>query len=39
LDRANNHLNKNKQAAPPPPPGPTPTEQLLTEIRDELKAR
>ena len=32
--------NTVKEAAPPPaPPGPTPTEQLLTEIRDELKAR
>jgi len=29
-------LEKN---TPPPPPGPTPTEQLLTEIRDELKKK
>lgn len=26
-------------AAPPPPPGPTKEEQLLTEIRDLLKAK
>ena len=37
--RAINQLQRKKEAAPPPPPGPTPTEQLLTEIRDELKAR
>jgi large conductance mechanosensitive channel len=30
-------FNKLRKAAPPP--GPTPTEQLLTEIRDSLKAK
>jgi large conductance mechanosensitive channel len=40
LIRAINQLQRKKEAAPPPaPPGPTPTEKLLTEIRDELKAR
>ena len=40
LIRAINQLQRKKEEAPPPaPPGPTPTEQLLTEIRDELKAR
>jgi large conductance mechanosensitive channel len=28
-----------KETPPPPPAGPTPTEQLLTEIRDALKAK
>ncbi len=28
-----------KEAPPAPPPGPTPDQQLLTEIRDALKAR
>ncbi len=28
-----------KDEAPAPPPGPTPTEQLLMEIRDELKKK
>jgi large conductance mechanosensitive channel len=37
LVRTINKLQKKKEAAPPP--GPTPTEKLLTEIRDELKAR
>lgn len=33
-------LNRNKKAAaPPPPPGPTVEEQLLTEIRDLLRAQ
>lgn len=32
--------NRFKTAAPPPPPAaPTKTEELLTEIRDSLKAR
>ena len=40
LIRAINQLQRKKEAAPPPaPPEPTPTEKLLTEIRDELKAR
>jgi large conductance mechanosensitive channel len=33
-------INSMKKAeAPPPPPGPSKEEQLLTEIRDLLKAR
>ena len=35
--RTINQLKKKQEAAPPPPP--TTTEKLLTEIRDELKAR
>lgn len=35
--RAINRLRK--EAPPAPPPGPTPEQQLLTEIRDVLKAR
>jgi large conductance mechanosensitive channel len=35
--RTINKLQRKKEAAAPP--GPTPTEKLLTEIRDELKAR
>jgi large conductance mechanosensitive channel len=36
-----NHLRRQEAAAPGPEavPAPTPTELLLTEIRDELKAR
>jgi large conductance mechanosensitive channel len=35
-----NQLKRKQDAAPPPPPPPpTTTETLLTEIRDELKAR
>lgn len=30
---------KQEAAVPPPPPKPTPSEELLTEIRDLLKAR
>ena len=33
-----NSLTK-KEAPAPPPPGPTPDQQLLMEIRDELKKR
>lgn len=33
-------INRLRKATPPaPPPGPTPDQQLLTEIRDALKAR
>ena len=40
LVRGINQLQRKKEEAPPAaPPGPTPTEQLLTEIRDELRAR
>ena len=35
----NSSKKKAAAAAPPPPPGPTPTEQLLMEIRDELKKK
>lgn len=34
-----NRLKRKHEAAPPPPPGPTAEEQLLTEIRDLLKAK
>jgi len=36
-----NHLRRQEAADPTPeaPPAPTPTERLLSEIRDELKAR
>ena len=35
-----NRFHKKKEAAPPPPPpGPSAEEQLLTEIRDLLKAK
>jgi large conductance mechanosensitive channel len=35
-----NRLRREHAAAPPPaPPAPTPTEQLLSEIRDELRRR
>ena len=39
LVRTINQLQRKKEEAPPAPAGPTPTEKLLTEIRDELKAR
>jgi large conductance mechanosensitive channel len=39
LVRTINNLQRKKDAAPPPPAPPTTTEKLLTEIRDELKAR
>lgn len=32
-----NQLRRKEEAPAPPPPGPTLEEQLLTEIRDELK--
>ena len=36
----NSLRRKHEEAAvPPPAPGPTPTEQLLIEIRDELKKK
>ena len=34
-----NSLKKKEEAAPAPAPAPAPEEQLLTEIRDILKAR
>ncbi|MEI6484968.1 MAG: large conductance mechanosensitive channel protein MscL [Sphingomonadales bacterium] len=34
---ANKAMPKPAEAAPAPEPGPTPTEQLLAEIRDELR--
>lgn len=37
--RGMNRLFKQEEAAPPPPAPPTKEEQLLTEIRDLLKAR
>ncbi len=37
--RGMNRLFKQEEAAPPPPAQPTKEEQLLTEIRDLLKAR
>ncbi len=37
MARINRKEEEKKVAAPPP--GPTPTEQLLTEIRDELKKK
>lgn len=40
LVKAINSFHKKKEAAPPPPPpGPSAEEQLLTEIRDLLKAK
>ena len=40
LVKALNRFHKKKEAAPPPPPpGPSAEEQLLTEIRDLLKAK
>jgi large conductance mechanosensitive channel len=37
--RGMNRLFKQEETAPPPPAPPTKEEQLLTEIRDLLKAR
>lgn len=34
-----NRLKREEAAPPPPPPGPTKDQQLLTEIRDLLRAR
>jgi large conductance mechanosensitive channel len=34
-----NKMKKDEPAAPEEPAGPTPTEQLLSEIRDELKKK
>ncbi|HEX2732545.1 MAG TPA: large-conductance mechanosensitive channel protein MscL [Polyangiaceae bacterium] len=34
-----NSMKRTQAAPPPPPPGPTPEQELLTEIRDLLKAR
>ena len=39
LVKAVNSLRREKAADPAPDPAPTPSEQLLTEIRDLLKAR
>ena len=39
LIRGINQLQRKTEEAPAAPAGPTPTEKLLTEIRDELKAR
>jgi large conductance mechanosensitive channel len=37
--KAMNTVIKKKDEAPPPPPAPSKEEQLLTEIRDALRAR
>ena len=37
--KAMNSVMKKEEAAPPPPPKPSKEEELLTEIRDALKAR
>jgi large conductance mechanosensitive channel len=34
-----NLLQRVEKNTPPPPPGPSPTEQLLVEIRDELRKK
>ena len=39
LVKAINRLRRQQAASPETPAAPTPTEALLTEIRDELKAR
>ena len=39
LVKAINRLRREQAASPEAPAAPTPTEALLTEIRDELKAR
>ncbi|WP_127129225.1 large conductance mechanosensitive channel protein MscL [Pseudoflavitalea rhizosphaerae] len=39
LVRGMKKMAAKKEAAAAPPPGPTPTEQLLMEIRDELKKK
>lgn len=37
--KAMNTVMKKEEAAPPPPPKPSKEEELLTEIRDALRAR
>lgn len=37
--KAINSLKRKQEAAPAAPPPPTPTEQLLAEIRDELRKK
>lgn len=37
--KAMNSVNKKEEAAPPPPPKPSKEEELLTEIRDALRAK
>jgi large conductance mechanosensitive channel len=37
--KAMNSMKKKEEAAPPEPPKPSKEEELLTEIRDALKAR
>jgi large conductance mechanosensitive channel len=37
--RTMNRLKRKQEAAPPPAPGPTVEQQLLTEIRDTLRAQ
>ena len=37
--KAMNSVMKEEEAAPPPPPKPSKEEELLTEIRDALRAR
>jgi large conductance mechanosensitive channel len=37
--KAMNTVTRKKEEAPPPPPAPSKEEQLLTEIRDALRAR
>ncbi len=37
--KAVNSMKRKQEVAPAPPPGPTKDQQLLTEIRDLLKAR
>jgi large conductance mechanosensitive channel len=39
LVKAINRMRRQEAASPEPPAAPTPTEALLTEIRDELKAK
>jgi large conductance mechanosensitive channel len=36
--KAMNSVMKKEEAAPPPPPKPSKEEELLTEIRDALRA-
>ena len=37
--KAMNSMKKKEEEAPPPPPKPTKEEELLTEIRDALRAK
>ena len=37
--KAMNSMKKEEEEAPPPPPEPTKEEELLTEIRDALRAK